>query len=124
MHGPIPATPLRHSRRCGVADTLRLDKFLWFARIVKTRGEAQAMAEDGHLRIGGRAVDEAHAKVRVGDVLSFAHRHRVRVLRVESLPVRRGPPAEARALYTELGEGQLTTKAGQAYGAPVQEKPQ
>ena len=92
-----------------MADGLRLDKFLWFARIAKTRALAQAMAEDGRIRISGRLVDRAHAPVKVGDVLSFAQRGLVRVLRIEALPVRRGPPAEARALYSEL-----TSEAGQA----------
>jgi ribosome-associated heat shock protein Hsp15 len=92
-----------------VADALRLDKFLWFARIVKTRGAAQALAEEGRIRLAGRVIDRAHAPVRVGDVLSFAQRGQVRVLRVEALPARRGPPAEARALYSEL-----TSEAGQA----------
>jgi len=85
-----------------VADTIRLDKFLWFARIVKTRSAAQALAERGRIRIGGRLIERAHAPVRVGDVLSFALRGQVQVLRVEALPARRGPPAEARALYSEL----------------------
>ena len=92
-----------------MADSLRLDKFLWFARIVKTRSAAQTLAEDGRIRIDGRIVDRSHAPVRVGDVLSFAHRGEVRVLRIESLPIRRGPPAEARALYSEL-----TSEAGDA----------
>ena len=85
-----------------MADALRLDKFLWFARIVKTRALAQTLAEEGRIRIDGRVIDRAHAPVRVGDVLSFALRGDVRVLRVEALPTRRGPAAEARALYTEL----------------------
>ena len=88
-----------------MAESLRLDKFLWFARIVKTRSLAQALAEGGRLRLRGRIVDRAHAPVRVGDVLSFAVHGRVRVVRVEALPVRRGPPAEARLLYTEVDEG-------------------
>jgi len=92
-----------------VADGLRLDKFLWFARIVKTRALAQALAEGGRIRIGGRMVDRAHAPVRVGDVLSFAQRGAVRVMRVEALPTRRGPPAEARSTYSEL-----TSEAGAA----------
>lgn len=82
--------------------TLRLDRFLWFARIVKTRALARQMAAEGRLRLNGRVVDKAHATVRAGDVLGFARRGEVRVLRVEALPVRRGPPAEARALYSEL----------------------
>jgi ribosome-associated heat shock protein Hsp15 len=85
-----------------VAETLRLDKFLWFARIVKTRALAQGMAETGRIRLNGRLVDRAHAPVRAGDVLSFARHGAVRVLRIEALPARRGPPAEARTLYSEL----------------------
>ena len=92
-----------------MADSLRLDKFLWFARIVKTRSAAHSLAEDGRIRIDGRVIDRAHAPVRVGDVLSFALRGQVRVLKVEALPARRGPAAEARALYSEL-----TSEAGQA----------
>jgi ribosome-associated heat shock protein Hsp15 len=92
-----------------MAEALRLDKFLWFARIVKTRALAQALAGEGRLRLNGRAVDKAHAAVRVGDVLTFASRGAVRVLRIEALPARRGPPAEARALYCEL-----TSEAGRA----------
>ena len=94
-----------------MAETLRLDKFLWFGRIVKTRSQARQLAEEGRLRIGGRLVCQAHAPVRIGDVLSFALRSKVRVLRVERLPQRRGPPAEARLLYTELSEGPLTSEA-------------
>jgi len=90
-----------------VAEGLRLDKFLWFARIVKTRALAQALAEKGRLRLNGRVVDKAHTPIRPGDVLSFAQREAVRVLKVETLPARRGPPAEARACYCEL-----TSEAG------------
>ena len=85
-----------------MADSLRLDKFLWFARIVKTRALAQAMAEQGRIRIHGRVVARAHVPVKVGDVLSFAQRGEVRVLRIESLPARRGPAPEARLSYCEL----------------------
>ena len=95
-----------------MADSLRLDKFLWFVRIVKTRALAQALAEEGRIRIGGRLIDRAHAPVRVGDVLSFAHRGTVRVLKVEALPARRGPPAEARTHYSEVPEGPLTSEGG------------
>ena len=95
-----------------MADSLRLDKFLWFARIVKTRALAQQLAEQGRLRLNGRLIDRAHAPVRVDDVLSFALRGTVRVLKVEALPERRGPPAEARTLYSEVPEGPLTSEGG------------
>jgi len=81
---------------------LRLDKFLWFARLAKTRTFAQEVAEAGHMRIDGRVVDRAHATVRIGNVLSFPLHGRVRVIRIEALPARRGPAEEARAHYTDL----------------------
>ena len=84
-------------------ERLRLDKFLWFARVVKTRALAQALIEKGHIRRNGQPVDRPSAAVRVGDVLTFAQRGAVRVLRIEALPTRRGPAAEARTLYSESG---------------------
>jgi ribosome-associated heat shock protein Hsp15 len=82
---------------------MRLDRFLWHARLSKTRSHAQALAEGGHLRIDGRRVDRAHVPVRVGNILAFVTRiGQVRVVRVEALPGRRGAPAEARACYLDL----------------------
>ena len=95
-----------------MAESLRLDKFLWFARIAKTRSAAQQLAEQGRIRLSGRIVDRSHAPVKIGDVLSFAVHGKVRVIRVEAIPTRRGPPAEARALYTELPDNPLTSQAG------------
>ena len=83
--------------------TMRLDRFLWYARIVKTRAFAQALVGAGHVRLDGRAVDRPAASVRVGNVLTFADpRGRVRALRIAALPARRGPPAEARLCYVDL----------------------
>ena len=81
---------------------VRLDKFLWFARLAKTRGFAQEIATAGHMRIDGRVIDRAHAAVAPGNVLSFPLHSKVRVIRIEALPARRGPAAEARACYTDL----------------------
>ncbi|GGE92571.1 RNA-binding S4 domain-containing protein [Sphingomonas prati] len=81
---------------------LRLDKYLCYVRMAKTRSLAADLAAEGHLRIDGRTVARAHAPVRIGNVLSFALHGRVRILRVEAIPVRRGSPTEARACYTDL----------------------
>lgn len=81
---------------------MRLDMFLWYARLAKTRGAAQAIAIKGTLRLDGRRIDRAHCPVRIGMVIAFPHNGRVQVLRVEALPHRRGPPAEALTLYTRL----------------------
>ncbi len=105
--------PLPRWRGSGVADSLRIDKFLWFARIVKTRSLAQQLAEQGRIRLSGRLIDRAHAPVKIGDVLSFAVHGKVRVIKIDAIPSRRGPPAEARALYTEHSETPLTSEGGQ-----------
>lgn len=83
-------------------DALRVDKFLWFVRLAKTRSAAQALVEAGHLRLDGRRVERAHVCVRVGTVLSLPAPEGARVVRVEVLPLRRGPFVEARACYTSL----------------------
>ena len=84
---------------------MRLDRFLWFARLAKTRDAAQVLATTGHLRIDGRPIDRAHAAVRIGNILTFMHGQRVRVVRIEALPRRRGPASEAQECYRELEVG-------------------
>ncbi|MBX9795307.1 S4 domain-containing protein [Sphingomonas sp.] len=81
---------------------MRLDRFLWFARLARTRALAQGMAQSGQLRLDGRRVERAHLPVRIGSVIAMARGGRVEVVQVAALPVRRGPPAEARACYTML----------------------
>jgi ribosome-associated heat shock protein Hsp15 len=85
-----------------MADTMRIDNFLWFVRLAKTRSLAQDLACDGRLRIDGRRIERSAAPVRVGNILTFALHDRVRVLRVEALPTRRGPAPEAQSCYQEL----------------------
>ena len=87
---------------------MRLDRFLWWVRLAKTRSAAQAIAADGRLRIDGRVVDRAHAAVRVGNVLTFAAHGRVRVVRVAALPARRGPAPEAQGCYSDLAPANVS----------------
>lgn len=89
----------------GHGPALRIDKFLWFARLSRSRSTAQKLAEDGHIRLNGRRVDRAHAAVRAGDLITFPHFDNVRVVRVIQLPTRRGPAPEAQACYEELTVG-------------------
>jgi ribosome-associated heat shock protein Hsp15 len=84
------------------AETIRLDRFLWFARLAKTRSAAQAIAEKGTLRLDGRRIERSAAPVRVGSIIVFPLHGVVRAVRVEALPRRRGPPAEAAGLYSPL----------------------
>jgi ribosome-associated heat shock protein Hsp15 len=82
---------------------VRIDRFLHCIRLVKSRTLAQSVIESGYVRIDGKRVDKSSDEVRAGSVVALPLRGQVRVLRVLSLPQRRGPPAEARACYEELG---------------------
>ena len=82
---------------------MRIDRFLFFIRLVKSRTLAQDLIESGHVRIDGKRVLKTSEDVRVGSTIAFPLHDKVRVVRILSLPQRRGPASEARACYEELG---------------------
>src|SRR5665213_1920689 len=101
----------------------RIDKWLWFARLAKTRTQAQALVAAGAVRINRQKIGNASHAVRVGDTLTVALFASVRVLRVTQTGVRRGPAAEARQLYEEiLPAGGAATAAAPAPSAPSPSK--
>ena len=82
---------------------MRIDRFLFFIRLVKSRTLAQGVVETGHVRIDGKRVEKSSEDVRVGSIIALPLHEKVRILRVRALPSRRGPASEARACYEELG---------------------
>jgi ribosome-associated heat shock protein Hsp15 len=82
---------------------VRIDRFLYFIRLVKSRTLAQAVIAEGHVRIDGKRVEKPSEDVTAGSIVALPLHDRVRVLKVRSLPTRRGPAAEAHACYDELG---------------------
>ena len=82
---------------------MRIDRFLFFIRLVKSRTLAQGLIDTGYVRLDGKRVEKPSDQVAIGSVIAFPLREKVRALRVLALPTRRGPPAEARACYEELG---------------------
>jgi len=80
----------------------RIDKWLWHARVVRTRHAAADLAVSGHVRLNGLRIDAASRAVRAGDVVTIALDQRVRVLRVLGLAERRGSAAAARDLYEDV----------------------
>ena len=84
---------------------MRIDKFLHCIRLIKSRTQAQALLEEGRTRIDGRRVERPSETVKVGSVISLPLRGQVRVIRVVSLPDRRGPAPEAQGCYAEIREG-------------------
>ena len=82
---------------------MRIDRFLFFIRLAKSRTLAQAIIDEGHVRIDGRRVEKSSEEVSAGSIVALPLRGVVRILRVTALPTRRGPASEARACYEELG---------------------
>ena len=80
----------------------RLDKWLWHARVVRTRTAAADLVEAGHVRVNGARVTATGQAVRMGDVLTVALDRSVRVMEVRGFCERRGAAPAAQALYREL----------------------
>jgi ribosome-associated heat shock protein Hsp15 len=83
-------------------DRQRIDRWLWHARVVRTRDAAAALAGSGYVRINGARIDAPGRMVRAGDVITVALDQGVRVLKVTGFVERRGPGGGGTALYESL----------------------
>ncbi len=81
---------------------MRLDRYLFFIRLVKSRTLAQGLIEAGHVRLDGKRVAKPSEEVSVGNIIALPLHGRVWVLRVTALPARRGPAREAHLAYEEM----------------------
>ena len=82
--------------------TLRLDKWLWYARFFKTRAQATKMINGGKLRLDGQIMSKPHRAALPVMVLTFQQATQIRVIEILELGNRRGPAPEAQALYKDL----------------------
>jgi ribosome-associated heat shock protein Hsp15 len=83
-------------------DRQRIDRWLWHARLVRTRDAAAALAGAGYVRVNGARIAAASRMVRAGDVVTVALDRAVRVLKVRGFAERRGPAGSAGSLYEDL----------------------
>ena len=86
----------------GTAASLRLDKWLWYARFFKSRARAAELCAARKIRRNRVPVEKPHQPVKPGDVLTFPQGPFIRVVRIVALAERRGPTSEARRLYEDL----------------------
>lgn len=84
------------------SDRQRIDRWLWHARLVRTRGAAAALAGSGFVRVNGARIAAPGRMVRAGDVITVALDRRVRVLKVTGFTARRGPGGSGAVLYEDL----------------------
>jgi len=83
-------------------NTVRVDKWLWYARFFKSRALASKACGKGRLRVNGVTTRKSHYQTKVGDILTFAKGEIVRVVKIEKLAERRGSFLEAQNLYDDL----------------------
>ena len=85
----------------------RIDKWLVYARVVKSRSLASKLVAAGHVRVNRDKIADPARTVKPGDVLTVALDRGVLVWRVLALGDRRGPASEAQLLYEDLGTAQV-----------------
>jgi ribosome-associated heat shock protein Hsp15 len=82
-------------------ETIRLDKWLWYARFFKTRGLATKTVKASHVRLNSVKIDKASQTVGAGDRLEFLQGRVTRIVTIQACGVRRGPAPEAQTLYED-----------------------
>jgi ribosome-associated heat shock protein Hsp15 len=85
-----------------MAERQRLDKWLWFARVVRTRTLAGRLVGDGYVRVNAQRIETPAKPVGPGDVLTIALERQVRLLRIVAIAPRRGSTEDAKRLFEEL----------------------
>jgi ribosome-associated heat shock protein Hsp15 len=89
------------------ATAQRLDKWLWFARVAKSRTLAATFVAEGKIKVNRIRAEKPSQTVKIGDVITSRVQKTVRILKVAGLGERRCPPAEARLLYEDLTPPQV-----------------
>ncbi|WP_373475445.1 RNA-binding S4 domain-containing protein [Sphingorhabdus sp.] len=78
---------------------IRIDKLLFFLRIAKSRSLAHSWTDEGHIRVNGRRIEKGSAAVCIGDIVTLPQGEGAVTFKLLSMPLRRGPAAEAKSCY-------------------------
>jgi ribosome-associated heat shock protein Hsp15 len=92
-------------------ERIRIDKWLWHARLYRSRVQARAAAMSGLIRLNGARVEKASAGVQPGDILTVPRGREVLAIRIEALAERRGGTTEAQRLYSLVSASVLDPAA-------------
>jgi len=86
------------------SDRQRIDRWLWHARLVRTRDAAATLAGSGYVRVNGTRIGAPSRMIRAGDVITLALTRSVRVVKVTGFVERRGPAGSGEGLYEDLSK--------------------
>ncbi len=87
---------------------IRLDLYLFYIRMFKSRNLANKFIISNRLRISGQVTQKPHKLISTDDVLSLAIQDNIKILKVLDIPNRRGPFAEALNYYEDLTPIKMT----------------
>lgn len=106
----------------------RIDKWLWFARLAKSRTLAAGLVTGGRIRINRTKAAKPSATVKPGDVITASLGRRIRIVKVVAVGTRRGPAVEAATLFEDLSPPDVAATQAisttPAHRAAVAERPQ
>ena len=100
-----------------MSTSLRIDRWLWFARFFKSRSLAAKACINRKVRVNGSIVAKSNHQVKSSDILTFPQGREIRIVRVVALATRRGPAAEAQTLFEDLIERSQKESAIYGYDA-------
>lgn len=103
--------------------TLRLDKWLWFTRLVKTRTQASKLISTGKIRVNRIKITKPATTIRCDDIVTAMLNHRVKVVKVCALGDRRGPASAAQELYEDLTPPPIKANAANGNAAHIKAMP-
>ncbi|MDF1775906.1 MAG: RNA-binding S4 domain-containing protein [Rhizobiaceae bacterium] len=98
----------------------RIDKWLFFARVVKSRSLAAKLVQSGRVRVNGDKVSQASRQVVPGEVLTITLERQILILKILEPGERRGPYEEAKLLYEDISPPPVTNKEKQFAGHAIQ----
>ena len=81
---------------------LRIDKWLWFARVAKTRTLAKKLVTNGKIRVDSNKISSASSLISCGQVLTITLERQILIYEIVELGTSRGPYIQAQLLYSDL----------------------
>lgn len=82
----------------------RIDIWLWYARLCKTRSISNKLIKSGHVHINGHRIVKPATAVKKNDVITLPWHHQIKVIRVKNFTIQRSSARLCTILYEEILE--------------------
>ena len=89
---------------------IRLDLFLFYIRIFKSRNLASKFINSNRLRVSNMVTQKPHKLISKNDVITFSINNRIKIIEVTDIPDRRGSYVESLNYYKDISPIEITEK--------------